>query len=198
MAILLVALGSVYLLIVAPILDLYSERAALLEDRRMLAPRLSAAASELPALRARVAELRTAASTSRITLDGVSDAIASANLQSRIDGLATSAGATVGSMEALPAENQSGYRRIGLRVAVSGAYEAIVKVLAAIEQGTPPLVLSNLQIHGTAQSSGPAQPTGPAQPSGPVPPSSPVSSARLDANFDVYGFRSTAAPATVK
>lgn len=106
--------------------------------------------------------------------------------------MATSAGATIGSMEALPAENQGGYRRIGLRVAVSGAYEAIVKVLAAIEQGTPPLVLSNLQIHGTAQPSGPVPPVGPASPSGPA------ANARLDANFDVSGFRSTAAPATVK
>jgi general secretion pathway protein M len=172
-AIVLLALGGFYLLIVAPLLDLYSDREATLADRRMLAPRLSAAAAELPALRARVTELRAAASTSRIALDGASEAIASANLQSRIKELAESAGATVGSTEALAAENRGDYRRIGLRIAVGGEYDTLVKLLTTIETGTPPLVLNNLQIHGTAQ------PTG--QPS----------SARLDATFEVYGFRST-------
>lgn len=197
-AILLVGLGSVYLLIVTPILDLYSQREALLEDRRMLAPRLTAAAKELPALRTQVAQLRTAASATQITLDGASDAIASANLESRIEGLASSAGATIGSTEALAAENRSGYRQIGLRIAVNGAYAAIVKLLAGIEKGTPPLVLSNLQIHGTAQPGGPVSS---GQPGGPAPsgqPSGPAASARLDANFEVYGFRSTDASATAK
>jgi general secretion pathway protein M len=182
----------VYLLVAAPTLDLYHQRDARLEDERMLAPRLSTAAAELPTLRTRVTQLRTAASASQITLDGASDAIASANLQSRIDGLAASAGATIGSTEALPAENQGGYRRIGLRIAVNGAYDAVVKLLAAIEKGTPPLVLSNLQIHGTAQPSGPSQPSGTGQPGSPPP------SARLDAGFEVYGFRSTDASPSVK
>jgi len=179
-AILLVVLGSLYLLVVAPMLDHYSEREMVLEDRRMLAPRLRAAAEGLPALRARVAELRTAANSSQITLDGASDAIVSANLQSRIGELAASAGATIASTEALAAENQGAYRRIGLRIAVSGAYGAVVNLLAAIEKGTPPLVLGNLQIHGTVQPSGP--------PSG----------ARLDAGFEVYGFRRTDVPLAVK
>src|ERR1700682_3475217 len=48
LAILCLALGGVYLLLVSPVLDLYSQREATLADRRMLAPRLSAAAAELP------------------------------------------------------------------------------------------------------------------------------------------------------
>jgi type II secretory pathway component PulM len=43
LAILCLVLGGVYLLLVSPILDLYSQREATLADRRMLAPRLSAA-----------------------------------------------------------------------------------------------------------------------------------------------------------
>ena len=45
-----VALGAAYLLVVAPLLDLYAERAAVLENRRMLLPRLQAAADGSPAL----------------------------------------------------------------------------------------------------------------------------------------------------
>jgi hypothetical protein len=44
-------LGAVYLLLVSPILDLYSQREAMLTDRRMLAPRLSAARRSPPKIR---------------------------------------------------------------------------------------------------------------------------------------------------
>ena len=171
LSLLLVALGGVYLLIVSPLIGLYAERAALLENRRMLVPRLRAAADELPALRARVEQLRAAAGTRKITLEGASDAIASATLQSRIEELATSAGATIGSTESLPAEARSGYRRIGLRYVLSGSYETLVKFLAKLESATPPLVIDNLHIHGVLR-----RPGTPA-------------AAGLDAGLDVYAYR---------
>ena len=61
--------------------------------------------------------------TRRSPLEGASDAIASANLQSRIEELAASAGATISSTESLPAEVRGGYRRIGLRYVLIGSYE---------------------------------------------------------------------------
>ena len=42
LGLLLVALAGVYLLVVSPLLGLYAERAAVLENRRMLLPRLRA------------------------------------------------------------------------------------------------------------------------------------------------------------
>jgi general secretion pathway protein M len=171
-----VALGGVYLLVARPLLDLYAERQTLLENRRVLLPRLKAAAAELPALRARAAELRTAAGTRKVTLEGASDAIASANLQSHIEELATSLGATIGSTESLPAEVRSGYRRIGLRYVLSGPYETLVKLLARLETATPPLVIDNLHIHGVLRRPGTPAAGG------------------LDAGLDVYGFRSNENP----
>ena len=94
LAILLLALGTAYLLIVAPVLDFYGQRQAVLADRQILAPRLSAAAAELPALRARLAELQSAVAKRKITLDGASDSIAAANLQTRVEELAAAAGTT--------------------------------------------------------------------------------------------------------
>jgi Tfp pilus assembly protein PilO len=171
LSLLFVALGGVYLLVVSPLLGLYAERAAVLEDRRMLVPRLRAAADELPTLRSQVEQLRAAAGTRKITLEGASDAIASATLQSRIEELATSAGATIGSTESLPAEARSGYRRIGLRYVLSGSYETLVKFLAKLESATPPLVIDNLHIHGVLR-----RPGTPA-------------AAGLDAGLDVYAYR---------
>lgn len=171
LGLLFVALGAVYLVVVSPLRDLYMERAAVVENQRMLLPRLRATAAELPALRTRVEQLRTAAGTRKITLEGASDAIAAAALQSRIEELATSVGATIGSTESLPAEARSGYRRIGLRYVLSGPYETVVKFLAKLEAATPPLVIDNLHIHGVLR-----RPGTPA-------------AAGLDAGLDVYGYR---------
>jgi general secretion pathway protein M len=172
----LIVLGGLYFLAVAPFVDLYRGRDARLEDGRMVLPHLQAAAAALPALRAQVAELRAAARTRKVTLDGASDAIASANLQSRIEGFAVSAGATIGSTESLPAEADDGYRRIGLRFALNGPYETLVKLLAKIEEATPPLIVDNLQVHGVLRRPG-LPPGGGGDPG-------------LDAGMDVYGFRS--------
>lgn len=180
MILVLIALGGVYLLAVIPLMDFYAERQAVLENRRVLLPRLKAAAEELPALRARAVELRAAAGTRKVTLEGASDAIASANLQSHIEELATSAGAAIGSTESLPAEVRSGYRRIGLRYVLSGPYETLVKLLARLEAATPPLVIDNLHIHGVLRRPGTPAALG------------------LDAGLDVYGFRSNENPVAAK
>jgi general secretion pathway protein M len=185
LAILCLVLGGVYLLLVSPVLDLYAQREATLADRRILAPRLSAAAAELPELRARLAELQAAATTRKIALDGASDAIAAANLQSRIEELASAAGVTIGSTEGLAAENRGAYRRIGLRLAISGDYDAMVKLLAAIETAAPPLILSNVQFHGVLRQMG-------------QPPMGQPQTSRLDAGFEVYGFRRSETPVAVK
>jgi general secretion pathway protein M len=182
LGLLLLALGSAYLLLVAPVLDLYAERQASLEDRRMVLPRLLAATDELPTLRARVARLRAAANLRKVTLAGASDAIASADLESRIDALANAAGATIGSTEALPAEPRGDYRRIGLRLALSGSYQTLVKLVARIEAATPPLIVDNLQIHGVLRRPGLPQDGG--------------EDTDLDAGFDVFGFRRNPAPAS--
>ena len=124
------------------------QREAKIADHRSLLPRLRSAEQQVPTSRASVAELQKAASTRKITLQGSSDAIASANLQSRIEELAASAGVMIATSEAVPVETRDPYRRIGLRLAVNGEYEAIIKLLGNIETATPPLVLGNLRIHG--------------------------------------------------
>ena len=168
---LLVVLGAVYLVVAAPLIELYQGRAAIVENKRMLVPRLKAAAAELPELRAQVADLRTTAGTRKVTLEGSSDSIASANLQNHIAEFATSVGVTIGSTESLPVETRGGYRRIGLRFTLNGPYEALLKFIAKLEAATPPLVLENLHIHGVLRR-----------------PGTPLAGA-LDAGLDVFGFR---------
>ena len=179
---LLVALAGVYFLVVTPLVDLYAERQSVLENRRMLLPRLQAAGEELPGLRMKVSELRATVGTRKVTLDGSSDAVAAANLQSRIEELAASVGAMISSTERLPAEVRGGYRRIGLRYVLNGPYETLAKLLARLEAATPPLVVDNLHIPGVlrARRAGAAATTG------------------LDAGLDVYGYRANENPVAAK
>jgi hypothetical protein len=175
--ILAATIGAAYLLIAVPLRDLYLERRVVVEDRGMLASRLDMASKQLPALRARLTELRTTASTSKVTLDGANDAIASANLQSRVVALASPLGVTVGSIEALAAEPRGGFRRIGLRIAVNGEYESLVRLFGAIETSVPPLVLDNLHLHTTLRPMA-------------MPGSATLDAAvKTDAGFEVYGLR---------
>ena len=175
-SLLLLVLGSLYFLAIAPLVDLYQQRAGRIEDARMLLPRLTAVADGLPMLHAELARLQAAARTRKVTLEGSSDAIASATLQSRIEGFATAVGATIGSTESLPVETRDGYRRIGLRFSLNGPYATLVRLLAKLAEATPPLVVDNLQIHGVLRRPGL--------------PMAGATDIALDAGIDVYGFRS--------
>jgi general secretion pathway protein M len=148
LSILCALIGLGYAGIIAPLIDAYRSGEATLANRELLIPKLEHLAMELPALRARLAALQAAGTGNEVALDGATDALASANLQSRLEQLAAANGVTIASTEAIAAEDRGPYRRIGLRLAVNGKYEGIVKLLATIREATPPLVLGDLQIHG--------------------------------------------------
>jgi general secretion pathway protein M len=171
LAILGLMLALLYLAIVSPLVDLYQAGEAKLADRQLLASRLARAAAELPALRTRLAQLQATGTARDIALEGASDALASANLQSRVEQLAAANGVTVTSTEAIPPEDRGRYRRIGLRLTLSGPYEAVVKLLAAVEEAQPPIVVGNLQMHGLVRAI------------------EVRANHPLDTRFEVYGFR---------
>jgi type II secretory pathway component PulM len=143
-----VLIALVYVALIVPLIDVYQSGEAALADRQLLVPKLEHLAAEVPGLRARLATLQTAGAGNEVTLDGASDALASANLQSRLEQLAAANGVSISSTEAIAAEDRGPYRRIGLRVAINGNYEAVIRLLSAIHEAAPPLILANLQIHG--------------------------------------------------
>lgn len=176
-----VTLAAAYLLVAAPLIELYADRAVLIETRRALLTRLHTVAAELPALRSHAADIRAAGDSAKVTLDGATDPVALATLQGRIEEFASGAGVSIGSTESLPAEARGPYRRLGLRLVLSGSYDAIVTLVARLEAATPPLIVDGLQIHSFQRRPGAVAP-----------------GTTLDANVEVYGFRADAAPAEAK
>jgi general secretion pathway protein M len=167
----IVVVAVAYLLVVAPLFGLYADRASQLSNRELLRDKIVAAAAELPQLRARASELNATSDAQQATLQGPSDAIATANLQNRLGELSTSAGASVSSTETLPPEIRDYYRRIGLRIVLNGSFESLIAVFSGLETSTTPLIVDNLQIHNVQSRAGGSQ------------------TARLDAAVDIYGFR---------
>ena len=146
---LLLVLAAAYVAVAAPLRGFYAERELRIANRRALLERLDSVAAELPGLHARVVTLRRTGDKQRLTLDGASDAIASAALQGHVEQYAARAGVTVGSTEILPAEAAGAYRRIGLRLVVSGPYESLIKLLSELETATPPMIVGDLRIGST-------------------------------------------------
>jgi general secretion pathway protein M len=128
---------------VQPLMDWHASRAAALEQRRALLQRMTALVATLPELQRQASGEHAPAAA---LLEGSSDALAGAALQSAVQRMATTAGAELSSMEMLPSEQRDTYRRIGLHVATSTQWPVLVELLHAIEQGSPRMLIDDLQL----------------------------------------------------
>ena len=148
LGILLLLLLLLWQVIASPLLDLYRDRAQALDARRAVAVHMAAQAAQLPALR-RLAASNGARSGPVALIAGNSDAIAAAALQERVQQMATGLGATLSSTESLPPTPAGNYRRVGVRIAVTAPFDVMVRLLAAIEQASPSMLIDDLQLHGS-------------------------------------------------
>jgi general secretion pathway protein M len=136
-------LAALWVGCVQPMIDWHAARAETLDQRRALSQRMTALTATLPELqRQSSGEQAPVASL----LEGASDAIAGAALQTVVQRMASSAGAELNSMEMLPAEQRGAYRRIGLRVAAAAQWPVLIELLRSIELGPPRMLIDDLQL----------------------------------------------------
>lgn len=137
------ALGVValaYLGAVEPLVEAYQARETKLQETADLHDRYAAIA----ALEHRVGELSALSDAGRQsgeTLAGDSDAIAIAGLQSSLQTIAGSNGASFVSAQPLPALSTDGLDMVGVRVDLFGTVPAIQQVLYKVETGLPLLFI---------------------------------------------------------
>jgi general secretion pathway protein M len=162
-------LGVLWFAVADPTLDWYAARAERLMERRSMLAHMTRIVATLPALQQESGKAGSAPPATAL-LDGETDAIAGAALQTVVQDLAAAAGVTLASSEALPGEQQGGFRRIGLRVTVHGGWPELIALLQAVDESPLRLLVDNLNLHATAQ----PQRTGPAP---------------IEASFVVRGFR---------
>lgn len=167
----------------SPLLAWYGDRAERLETREMLAGRMAALAATLPALE-REAVAAPGGGPPDL-LDGGTDAVAAAALQERVQDLANRSGARLSSLEVLPAQQKGAYREIGVRVATNAPWPVLVRLLQAMAEGTPRMLVDDLQVR--------AAPVIISVAAGAGPPGARLAEPALDASLAVYAFRAAAA-----
>ncbi|MBV8401604.1 MAG: type II secretion system protein M [Acetobacteraceae bacterium] len=144
----LLALVLIWFAVIGPLLRLYDEGAATLEQQRILAHRMAQLAGMLPELQHQAEAQAGTGPAPNALLEGATDAIAGATLQERVQDMATTAGARVSSAEMLQPAQTGAYRRIGLRIACNAPWAVLVRLLQSIEQATPRMLIDDMRIHG--------------------------------------------------
>ena len=184
LALLVAALGAAvfYLLILSPILGFYADREEVLDRRVAMAQRYQTLVSQLPRLREADKKWRDQ-DGGELLLQGSSDALAFAALQSAMKGLVEDAGASLSSSEVLQPATEGRFRRVGIRVAFSGDLKLVTAVLKAVQTSRPILSVGDfsLQTHGAASSPDSDQEEAQAN-----------ADDSLSVTLDVYGFRAGA------
>ena len=125
------------------LMDSHAARGEALQQRRLLLQRMTALSATLPELQRQSSGEQAPAAA---LLEGATDAVAGAALQSQVQQLAATAGAELNSMEMLPAEQRNDYHRIGLRVTTAAQWPVLIGLLRAIEQGSPRMLIDDVQL----------------------------------------------------
>ena len=138
-----------WLAIVMPLYNWYWDGQARLDQREALAARMTALSTQLPMLSQRAAALGLSGVASGL-LTGDTDALSAAQLQEVVQNLAIAEGVTPTSIEILPTEQKTRYRRIALRLSLVSPFPELVHLLQAIGRATPHMLVEDLVLEGAA------------------------------------------------
>lgn len=160
--------------VVRPVVTLHGQmrdELRLLDSQRI---RLSKLEGELPQLREQVEDLKKQEEDSEnsLLLADTSDAVAAAELQTKLKALSASLGAEVSSVENLMLRHEGGFRRIGIRVMLVSDQKALTGILTALATVKPPLFVDNLEIRNSSQVMQQSE-----------------AAPKLNIGLDVYGYR---------
>ena len=137
----------------APLLARYAEQEDALLRQQALHRRMAEVAAELPALQ-RAVQTPQAVGLAPALLEGGTDAVAAAALQESLRDVAAQAGATLFSVETLPASESGAYRRIGLRLSLAARWPVLMRMLQAIERARPGMAVDDLELRQTQMGTG--------------------------------------------
>jgi hypothetical protein len=136
----LIAFGAI-----APACHLYQRSAEMLSQRLVVLRHSRETVARVPSLESQAASTADVR-TQGALLPGASDDLAGAALQQRVQEMAGAAGGSLVSMETLAAEPAGIHRRIKVRVSVNEPWPVVPRLLAAIGQATPRMLIDDLRL----------------------------------------------------
>jgi general secretion pathway protein M len=143
----LVAVMALWLIIISPLIDFYSDRADRLEKQQAVLTRMERLVAQRQELMEQAAGLGDAGPAKGNLLDGSSIPVATAALQGMVQDIAGTSGATLASVESLPGETGNGYRRVGVKLSLSASWPVLIHFLQALQDSDTPMAIDDLQIH---------------------------------------------------
>lgn len=146
-ALLVLVIAVPYLGIVRPYVETLREGRETLAETIALRDRYVALAAAGSAVDAQAATLRDDGEGEAAYLQGASEALVSADLQNRVKTVVQANGGVLNSTQILDATSEEGFRRLAVRVRMSGGSEALYKVLYALETERPFLFVDNIDIN---------------------------------------------------
>jgi len=144
-----IVVALLWLAVFAPLAGWYEQRDEALQARRVLAAHEAALVGTLAQLQAAAGDAAHRP-MQLATLNGATDAYASATLQGLLQAMAGKAGTTLTSIDTLPGAPVGAYQRIGLRVAMTATWPVFIGFLQSVETATPQMLVDDLSLHSSA------------------------------------------------
>ena len=149
-ALLVLVLLILWTALVSPLLSFYGDRADALSTQQLKVAHMAVLAGQVPELKKRAAASGNTGPAPSLVVEGPSDAVAAATLQGKVQSMAAEVGTTLTSVENLPHEAVgTAYHRIGLKISLNASWPVLIALLKAIDQASPPMLLDDVQIHGS-------------------------------------------------
>jgi len=149
-ALLVLVLLILWTALVSPLLGFYGDRADELGTQQLQAAHMAVLAEQVPDLKKRAESSGHTGPAPSLVVEGPSDAVAAATLQGKVQSMATEVGTTLTSVENLQHEPVgTAYHRIGLKISLNASWPVLIALLKAVDQATPPMLLDDVQIHGS-------------------------------------------------
>ena len=141
------AAGLIWFGLVDPLRSWFNDRDALLEQRQALLHRMRDVAATLPALRASASHAGRDDTLATMWLPGASDALAAADLQERVQKMASTAGVSLTAVETLPATSTDNQHRVSLRISLNAPWPVLMELLRSIEQSPTRILIDDVHLH---------------------------------------------------
>jgi len=145
-ALLAVALGLIYLVVVGPLIDLGREYSDSVEDLEFRLARYRKVAAEKGYWTRRMQEIKQNSSVSEHYISKDTAALASADLQTLIKDTVNASGGELISTQVTPEQQEDQLTRISVRVRMNGSTRVLRDVLHAIETAKPLLWVDNVNL----------------------------------------------------
>jgi general secretion pathway protein M len=142
-------LTGAYVLLIAPVVELYRATDEAIESAETLLQRHRTLAAQRLDLTARLDEEKAQAAATAGYLEGPSDPLALAQLQALVKNVIEAAGGELRSTQILPAQTvdiSSGTRRATLRVQMVVAIDGLAAILYDLESGQPYILIDELSV----------------------------------------------------